>query len=102
VGERVPRPVLWQAVLLLPHPILTLLYLLAVRAERVQPSFAPVVVLVILPILSTMVGVAHLRRASSTGSRGGQMVLLALAALEASFTVLAAAVVGFAIGLQSL
>ena len=102
MGERVPKAILWQAALLLPHPVLTLLYLLAVRAERVQPSFAPVVALMILPILSTMVGVTHLRRAGSAGSRGGQRVLLALAALEASFTVLAAAVVGFAIGLQSL
>ena len=102
MGERVPKAILWQAALLLPHPVLTLLYLLAVRAERVQPSFAPVVALIILPILSTMVGITHLRQASSAGSRGGQMVLLALAALEASFTVLAAAVVGFAIGLRSL
>ena len=46
---------LWQAALLLPHPILTLLYLLAIRAERVQPSFAPVVALVVLPILSSLV-----------------------------------------------
>ena len=93
---------LWQSALLMPHPILTLLYLLAIRAERVQPSFAPVVALVVLPILSSLVGVVHLRQGSSAGSRGGQIVLLALAALEAAFTVLAAAVVGFAIGLRSL
>jgi hypothetical protein len=49
-----------------------------------------------------MVGISHLRQIASAGSRGGQMVLLALAALEAAFTVLAAAVVGFAIGLRSL
>jgi len=49
-----------------------------------------------------VVGISHLRQASPAGSRGGQMVLLALAALEAAFTVLAAAVVGFAIGLKSL
>ena len=100
--ERVPRAILWQAALLLPHPVLTLLYLLAVRAERVQPSFAPVVVLVVLPVVSALVGIAHLRQTTPAGSRGGQMVLLALAALEAAFTVLAAAVVGFAIGLKSL
>jgi len=98
----VPRAFLWQTILLLPHPILTLLYLLAVRAERVQPGFAPVVVLVVLPFISTLVGVTQLRRIESSGSRGGQIVLLAIAALEVSFTVLAAAVVGFAIGLQSL
>jgi hypothetical protein len=102
VVERVPRAVLWQAALLLPHPVLTLLYLLAVRGERVEPSFGPVVVLVALPIVSAMVGISHLRQIASAGSRGGQMVLLALAALEAAFTVLAAAVVGFAIGLRSL
>jgi len=102
VVERVPRAVLWQAALLLPHPALTLLYLLAVRAEHVQPSFGPVVALVVLPVISAVVGISHLRQASPAGSRGGQMVLLALAALEAAFTVLAAAVVGFAIGLKSL
>ena len=97
-----PRAFLWQTILLLPHPILTLLYLLAVRAGRVQPGFTPVVVLVVLPLISTLVGVTQLRRTESAGSRGGQIVLLAIAALEASFTVLAAAVVGFAIGLRSL
>jgi hypothetical protein len=102
VVERVPRAILWQAALLLPHPLLTLLYLLAVRAGRVPPSFVPVVVLVVLPMLAMVVGVAHLRQTGASGSRGAQMVLLALAALEASFTVLAAAIVGFAIGLQSL
>ena len=100
--EGVPRAALWQAALLLPHPVLTLLYLLAVRGERVEPSFGPVVALVALPFLSAVVGVTHLRRTAAAGSRGGQMVLLALAALEAAFTVLAAAVVGFAIGLRSL
>jgi hypothetical protein len=102
VVERVSRGVLWQAALLLPHPVLTLLYLLAVRAERVEPSFGPVVGLVVLPVASALVGIAHLRQTSPAGSRGGQMVLLALAVLEAAFTVLAAAVVGFAIGLRSL
>jgi len=98
----VPRAVLWQAFLLLPHPILTLLYLLAVRAGRAQPDFAPVVALVVLPLASTLVGVAQIRRLESPGSRSAQMVLLAIAALEVSFTVLAAALVGFAIGLESL
>ena len=53
-------------------------------------------------MLSALVGISHLRRTAAVGSRSGQMVLLALAALEAAFTVLAAAVVGFAIGLRSL
>jgi hypothetical protein len=102
VVERVPYAVLWQAALLLPHPVLTLLYLLAVRAERVEPSFAPVTVLATLPVLSAMVSISHLRGASAAGSRGRQMALLALAALEVAFSALAAAVVGFAIGLRSL
>jgi hypothetical protein len=93
---------LWQALLLLPHPILTLLYLLALRAERVRPGFAPVVVLVVLPFVSTLVGVRQLRRAEYPSFRRGHIVLLAIAALEVSFTVFAAAVVGFAIGLRSL
>ena len=96
------RAVLWQVVLLLPHPMLTLLYLLAVRAESVRPDYAPVIALVVLPIVSTVVGIAQLRQPESARSRGGQIVLLAIAALEVSFTVLAAAVIGFAIGLRSL
>ena len=97
-----PRAVLWQVILLLPQPILTLLYLLALRAERVEPAFEPVVGLAVLPLVSTLVGLVQLRRPESSGSRGGQMALLAIATLEVSFTVLAAAVVGFAIGLRSL
>jgi hypothetical protein len=98
----VSRAFFWQTILLLPHPVLTILYLLAVRAGRVEPSFAAVVVLVVLPVLSTLVGVTQLRRTESPGSRRGHIVLLAIAVLEVSFTVLAAAVVGFAIGLRSL
>ena len=96
------RASLWQALLLLPHPILTLLYLLALRAGRVQPSYVPVVTLLVLPLLSMLVGVTQLRRPEASGSRSGRIVLLALGVLEVSFTVLAAAVVGFAIGLRSL
>ena len=96
------RAIVWQLVLLLPHPILTTLYLLAVRAGSVQPSFIPVVALVLLPLLATFVGTAQLRRPEAPASRGGQIVLLAVAAVEVSFSVLAAAIVGFAIGLRSL
>ena len=102
VGERVPPAVLWQVVLLLPQPVLTLLYLLAVRAERMEPAFEPVVGLAVLPLLSTAVGLVQLRRPESAGSRGGQTTLLAIATLEVAFAVLAASVVGFAIGLRSL
>ena len=102
MGERVPRAFVWQLGLLLPHPILTVLYLVAVRADRVRPSFVPVVALALFPVLATLVGAAQLRRLDAASPRGGQIVLLALAALEVSFTVLAMAVVGFAIGLRSL
>ncbi len=97
-----PRPILWQAVLLLPQPILTLLYLLAVRTGRAEPSFTPVVAAAILPLLSALVGAAKLRHPEPAASRGAQIALLAAAALEVSFTVLAAAVIGFAIGPGSL
>lgn len=102
MGDRVPQRLLWQIILLLPQPILTVLYLLAVRTERVQPSFTPVVALAILPLLAALIGVSKLRQSESGGARSGQVMLLAVAVLEVSFTVLAAAVVGFAIGLRSL
>ena len=92
----------WQVLLLLPHPILTVLYLVAVRSGSLLPRFVPVMALVVLPLVSAGVGVAWLRRPESAASRGGQVALLALAALEVSFTVLAMAVIGFAIGFRSL
>ena len=97
-----PRAIVWQFVLLLPQPILTVLYLVALRSGSVRPSFVPVLALALLPVLSAVVGIAWLRRPEAAASRGGQIVLLAFAALEVSFTVLAMAVVGFAIGLRSL
>lgn len=102
MAERLPRYLLWQIALLVPHPVLTVLYLFAVRADRVAPSFVPVVSLAVLPLSAAVLGVRRLFPARPTGARGAQMVLLAVALLEISFTVLAAAVVGFAIGLRSL
>jgi len=98
----VPRAIVWQLTLLLPHPILNVLYLVAVRSGSARPSFVPVVAFVLLPVLSAVFGIAWLRRPEAAASRGGQIVLLAFAVLEVSFTVLAMAVVGFAIGFRSL
>ena len=100
-GE-VPRAIVWQLVLLLTHPILTVLYLVLLRSGAVRPSFVPVVAFALLPVLAAAVGIAWLRRPDAAASRGGQIVLLAFAVLEVSFTVLAMAVVGFAIGFGSL
>ena len=96
------RAFLFQLVLLVLHPILTILYLLVIRSGSVTPSFVPVMACALLPIIAAVVGIGALRRPEAATSRGGQVVLLALAALEVSFTVLAMAVVGFAIGFQSL
>ena len=96
-----PHAIVWQLALLLTHPILTVLYLFLVRSGAVKPSFVPVVAFALLPILAAAVGIAWLRRPEGA-AQPGQIVLLAFAALEVSFTVLAMAVVGFAIGFRSL
>jgi hypothetical protein len=97
-----PRRSVSQLVLLVSHPLLTVLYLVALRAGHVDPSFAPVVAIGALPLVSAAIGAVNLGAMPAPRPRSGQILLLAVALLEVSLTVLAAAVVGFAIGLRSL
>jgi hypothetical protein len=90
----------WQIAALLPQPPLSLLHLLLIRAERVPPSFAPVVLLGVLPLASLAIGLR--RRARSRAARGaGEVALLCAALLELAWAVLSAAMVGFAIAWRS-
>jgi hypothetical protein len=90
----------WQVALLLPQPPLSILYLLLIRAERVPPRFAPVVVLAVLPLASLVVGIRRWVRSHPPRGRR-ELALLAVSLLELAWAVLSAAVVGFAIALQS-
>ncbi len=83
----------WQLLLLLPQPPLTLLYLLAIRSQRVRPSFTPVILLGLLPVAALVVAVVAVRPR--------QPMALLLAVLEIALAVLAAAMVGFAIAWRS-
>jgi hypothetical protein len=82
----VSRPA-WQTVLLLLHPPLTLLYLVAVRGGWVAPSYVPVAILALAPL-------AVLLRGGRTRWR------VMAAALELAWAILAAMSVGFAIAWQ--
>jgi hypothetical protein len=72
----------------------------AVRAERLPASFVPLTVLSLLPIASAVVGVRGLRSSSSSGRRW-RLILIAVAGVELVCTILAQAIVGFAIALRS-
>ena len=87
--EGVSRPS-WQTVLLLLQPPLTLLYLLAVRGGWLVPSYIPVAVLAVFPLAVLLLG------RTAEGSRW----LVAAAALEIGWALLAAMSVGFAIAWQ--
>jgi hypothetical protein len=90
-----PRRSRWPAILLLPAPPLSLAYLLAVRAERLSPAFAPVVALAAFPLAAAALGMLALR-ASPAGERGGPLAVVGVALAELLWAVLAAAMVGFA------
>ena len=93
-------PLAWQAALLLPQPPLSLLYLLALRTERLRPSFVPLALLAAAPLASAVVGAAALR-SPAAGSRGWHAALLVGAGVELAWTLLAEAMVGFAIAWRS-
>jgi hypothetical protein len=90
----------WQAWLLVPQPPLSLLYLVAIRAERVSPSFTPVVALGTLPVVSALLGGLALRGAPY-GRRRWHLAWVGVAVLEIAWTVLAAAMVGVAVAWRS-
>ena len=81
--------------LLAPQPPLSLLYLVALRAERIAPSFGPLLALAVFPLASLLIGVR------AGGPRARRFLLGALAVAELAWTALAEAMVGFAIAWQS-
>ena len=93
------RPLAWQALLLVPQPLLSLGYLAAIRAERLRPSLAPLLALAVLPLASAALGIRG--RRAGAAPRGWHAALVGVALLELAWTVVAAAMVGFAIAWRS-
>jgi hypothetical protein len=90
----------WQLGLLVPQPPLAGLYLLGIRAGRVEPRFAAVLLLAALPLTSLVVGGLALRRAGSTRWRW-HAALIVVGVVEGLWAFLSTAAVGIAIGLRS-
>jgi hypothetical protein len=90
----------WQALLLIPQPPLSLLYLLAVRGELARPSFVPLAVLAALPAAVLVASGRAVCRAAQ-GARRGHAITLGIAAAELVWSVLAQALMGFAIAWRS-
>jgi len=84
---------------LLPFPPLSLLYLVAVRAERLTPRFAPIVVLGVVPITAAVLGLVALRERSDGVRR--QVMLLIIAVAEILWALCTLAMVGFAVARRS-
>lgn len=82
--------------LLVPAPPLSLAHLLAIRAHVVRPSFAPVVLLALLPL-----GVLVACIAGRGAPLRARVTLGLVAALELAWCLVAASAVGMAIGLSS-
>ena len=86
--------------LLVPQPPLSLLYLFAVRDQRIVPRFAPLLVLALFPVASVVIGVLA-RGLSRPDDRRRRAALIAVAVLQLAWTVAAQAMVGFAIAWRS-
>jgi hypothetical protein len=84
----VRRAAVWSAALLVPEPPLAFAYLLAIRAERVVPAFAPVVALALFPIAASVLALRQ--------DGGARWVVIGIAVVELASVVLVAAMVGFA------
>ena len=81
--------------LLLPFPPVSLLYLLAVRAERVRPGLGPMAILAALPLVALVLGLLALRGRTRGVQR--QVTLLAAALAEILWALCALAMMGFAV-----
>jgi len=85
--------------LLLPFPPVSLLYLLAVRADRVTPALGPMAVLAALPLAALVLGLFALGRRPRGAQR--QFMLLAAALAEILWALCAVAMMGFAVARRS-
>jgi hypothetical protein len=86
--------------LLLPHPPLSLLYLLAMRHGRVYPRFAPLLVLTAFPVAAFAGAVLRL----VTGRKSERAVSIAIvctALIELAWATLALWIVFIALGIRS-
>jgi hypothetical protein len=75
--------------------VLSLGYLLALRAGAVAPSFVPLLVLAAFPVAAALVS------ARDRAVSGSRRTVLAVAVVELLWTVLGQAIVGFAIASRS-
>ncbi len=84
----------WRLALLLPHPPLSLLYLLAIRTGRLPAVVAVAVALAVLPLLSLLLG---LRGRTEDPTHGhGSRWLTVLAVAELLWALLCIAIVNVA------
>ena len=87
----------WPVLLLLPHPPFSAVYVLAVRAGWLEPSFAAPLIAGIAPLGAAVLSALRLARGAD---RRRDAVLLALALIEIVWAVTFLAIVGFAVGLR--
>lgn len=85
--------------LLIPQPVLSLAFVAGIRADRVEPSFVPVVILAAFPLAATIAAAVRLRKRKAPPRHN--WLVLALGLLELCWAVTTLAIVGFAIALRS-
>jgi hypothetical protein len=91
-----PRSLFLQIVLLLPQPLLSIAYVLAVGAEHLRPSVTPLLALTALPLASIGIGVLVIYSGTAR-SRVRTVVPLIVAVLELLWGWFSLAMVGLAI-----
>jgi hypothetical protein len=85
--------------LLIPQPVLTSLIVLGVRLRRIEPTYAPVLIVAALPLAAAIIALAGLRDTRYSPRRN--WAVLAISLVELCWAVMALAIIGFAIALHS-
>jgi hypothetical protein len=85
--------------LLIPQPLLSLAYVGSIRAQMVEPSFAPVLLFAAFPLTAVVGTIARFRTRPVPGQR--HWGVLAIGLLELAWAVMTLAIVGFAIAWRS-
>jgi len=100
VPQRLQPQAILAFVLLVAQPLLSLLYLLSVRRFWLPPTFVVPILLGAFPILAAAMAAPYVRRGTRRTRMMGAIALV-LCAVELGWSVLVAAMVGFAIALRS-
>jgi hypothetical protein len=80
--------------LLLPQPLLSTLYLLAVHAKLIDPSYAPILMMAAFPLTTAMIAIAGLRTGDCSRRRNWAVLEISVVEIISALLLLATVSLG--------